>query len=251
MQAVQKAIEMDEEQIKQKKKHLEHISGEVIPTMLSEMGLSFLKLQDGSSVEVKTNYSATITQANKEKAFNWLRENGLGDIIKNEISVSFGRNEDNKAADYANLAKGQGFEPQQKLKVEPMTLKALVRERMEAGKEMPNGTFQHICWKQNNNKEETINMSEVAKKKEGALAAVNFEADAGQGLNMTQEDLALPFLKVLGQLSPECNKRDAKHVEGAEPGMIINTVTNEIYDGVKGIDVVPVHYKRLVHRMAR
>ena len=51
---------------------------------------------------------------------------------------------------------------------------------------------------------------------------------------MTQEDLALPFLKVLGQLSPECNKRDAKHVEGAEPGMIINTVTNEIYDGVKG-----------------
>ena len=141
MQAVQKAIEMDEEQIKQKKKHLEHISGEVIPTMLSEMGLSFLKLQDGSSVEVKTNYSATITQANKEAAFNWLRENGLGDIIKNEISVSFGRNEDNKAADYANLAKGQGFEPQQKLKVEPMTLKALVRERMEAGKEMPTELF--------------------------------------------------------------------------------------------------------------
>ena len=87
-------------------------------------------------------------------------------------------------------------------------------------------------------------MSEVTNKKENAVAAVNFEADAGQGLNMTQEDLALPFLKVLGQLSPECNKRDAKHVEGAEPGMIINTVTNEIYDGVKGIDVVPVHYKR-------
>ena len=141
MQAVQKAIELDEEQIKQKKKHLEYISGEVIPTMLSEMGLSFLKLQDGSSVEVKTNYSATITQAKKEEAFNWLRENGLGDIIKNEISVSFGRNEDNKAADYANLAKGQGFEPQQKLKVEPMTLKALVRERMEAGKEMPTELF--------------------------------------------------------------------------------------------------------------
>ena len=141
MQAVQKAIELDEEQIKQKKKHLDYISGEVIPTMLSEMGLSYLKLQDGSSVEVKTNYSATITQAKKEEAFNWLRENGLGDIIKNEISVSFGRNEDNKAADYANLAKGQGFEPQQKLKVEPMTLKALVRERMEAGKEMPTELF--------------------------------------------------------------------------------------------------------------
>ena len=141
LQAVEKAIELDEKQIKEKKKHLEYLSGEIIPTMLSEMGLSSLKLQDGSSVEVKTNYSATITQANKEAAFNWLRENGLGDIIKNEISVSFGRNEDNKAADYANLARGQGLEPKQKLKVEPMTLKALVRERIEAGKEMPTEIF--------------------------------------------------------------------------------------------------------------
>ena len=141
LQAQQEQLQQQEDAVKQKKKDIEHLSGEVIPTMLSEMGLSFLKLQDGSSVEVKTNYSATITQANKEAAFNWLRENGLGDIIKNEISVSFGRNEDNKAADYANLAKSQGLDPMQKLKVEPMTLKALVRERMEAGKEMPTELF--------------------------------------------------------------------------------------------------------------
>ena len=141
LQAQQAQLQIQEDAVKQKKKDIEHLSGEVIPTMLSEMGLSFLKLQDGSSVEVKTNYSATITQANKEEAFNWLRENGLGDIIKNEISVSFGRNEDNKAADYAELAKSQGLDPMQKLKVEPMTLKALVRERLEAGKEMPTELF--------------------------------------------------------------------------------------------------------------
>ena len=141
LQAQQAQLQVQEDAVKQKKKDIEHLSGEIIPTMLSEMGLSFLKLQDGSSVEVKTNYSATITQAKKEEAFKWLRENGLGDIIKNEISVSFGRNEDNKAADYAELAKGQGFQPQQKLKVEPMTLKALVRERIEAGKEMPTELF--------------------------------------------------------------------------------------------------------------
>ena len=81
--------------------------------------------------------------------------------------------------------------------------------------------------------------------KAGALAESVFEADAGAGIsNIKQDDLALPFLKVLGQLSPECNKRDAKHVEGAEPGMIINTVTNELFDGVKGIEVLPVYYKR-------
>jgi len=105
------------------------------------MGISSLKLADGSAVDVKPYYAANISLKNREAAYNWLRSNGLGDIIKNEITVSFGRNEDNKAADYANLAKGQGFQPTQKLKVEPMTLKALVRERIEAGKEMPTELF--------------------------------------------------------------------------------------------------------------
>ena len=134
-------LKADEESLKNKKKEIERISGEVIPTMLSEMGLSSLKLADGSAVDVKPYYAANISIANREAAYGWLRSNGLGDIIKNDITVSFGRNEDNKAAEYANLARGQGFEPTQKLKVEPMTLKALVRERIEAGKDMPMDTF--------------------------------------------------------------------------------------------------------------
>ena len=134
-------VKSDEERIKTKQKEIARISEDVIPTMLSEMGLSQLKLADGSSVDVKPFYSASISVANREKAYKWLRDNGLGDIIKNDVTVSFGRNEDNKAADYANLAKSQGFEPTQKLKVEPMTLKALVRERIEAGKEMPTEIF--------------------------------------------------------------------------------------------------------------
>jgi len=141
LESLQTRLELQEDNIKNTKKELEHVSGEIIPTMMSEMGLSHLKLMDGSSVDVKPNYSANITIANREAAFNWLRNNGLGDIIKNEISVSFGRNEDNKAADYAALAQERGFQPTQKLKVEPMTLKALVRERIEAGKEMPTELF--------------------------------------------------------------------------------------------------------------
>ena len=108
---------------------------------MNEMSLSSLKLADGSSVEIKKIYGASIPIEKREAAFNWLRNNDLGDIIKNEITVSFGRNEDNKAATYAELAKGQGFQPTQKMKVEPMTLKALVRERIEAGKEMPTEIF--------------------------------------------------------------------------------------------------------------
>ena len=130
-----------EEELKKLKKDVEVISGEVIPTMMQEMNLSTLKLADGSSVEVKPVYGASIPSAKKEEAFNWLRNNDLGDLIKNEITVSFGRTEDNKAMAYANLAQGQGFQPVQKLKVEPMTLKALVRERLEAGQEMPTDLF--------------------------------------------------------------------------------------------------------------
>jgi len=141
LQQLEKNIKAKEQDLKNLKETATKISGEVIPTLMSEMALSSLKLADGSSVEVKKIYGASIPITKREAAFNWLRNNGLGDIIKNEILVSFGRNEDNKAADYAALAQERGFQPTQKLKVEPMTLKALVRERIEAGKEMPTELF--------------------------------------------------------------------------------------------------------------
>ena len=130
-----------ETELKELKRKVELVSGEVIPTLMQEMNISTLKLADGTSVEVKPVYGASILVAKREEAFKWLRDNGLGDLIKNEVTVAFGRDEDNKASNYANLAKGQGYEPVQKLKVEPMTLKALVRERLEAGQEMPSDLF--------------------------------------------------------------------------------------------------------------
>ena len=87
-------------------------------------------------------------------------------------------------------------------------------------------------------------MNQVTEKKSAGLPANMFEDDAAKGLGaIGQEDLALPFLKILGQLSPEVNKRDGKYVEGAEPGMIYNSVSGELFDGVKGIDVIPCFYK--------
>ena len=134
-------LEEKEKELKELKRHIELVSGEVIPTMMQEMNISTLKLADGSSVEVKPVYGASITTANKEAAYTWLRENGLGDLIKNEITVSFGRNEDNKASEYANLAESNGYQPVQKLKVEPMTLKALYRERVEKELDLPSEHF--------------------------------------------------------------------------------------------------------------
>ena len=138
---LQTRIKTQEDHLAEMKREEQRLSGEVVPLLLAETGLASLKLADGSHVEVKPYYSANISVKNRDAAHNWLRSNGLGDIIKNDVVVSFGRNEDNKAAQYANLARGQGFQPTQKLKVEPMTLKALVRERIEAGKDMPMDIF--------------------------------------------------------------------------------------------------------------
>ena len=130
-----------EDQIKQIKEQADKISSEVIPNMLAEQGLSSLKLADGSAVEVKKSYSCTIKKDDVESAYQWLRENGLGDLIKNEVAVTFGKGEDNKAKELLDLAEQEGYEPQQKSKVEPMTLKALFRERVEAGLDMPSNLF--------------------------------------------------------------------------------------------------------------
>jgi hypothetical protein len=121
--------------VKKLKEKANVISQFEIPQMMEEMNIKKLKLKDGETVEVSNFYSASIVD--QDAAFNWLRENGRGDIIKNDITVTFGRGEDNKAAEYAVLAKGQGYEPVQKVGVHPQTLKGVVRECHESGIELP------------------------------------------------------------------------------------------------------------------
>ena len=130
-----------EAQLKKKKEEADKIGSEIIPNLLAEQGLSSLKLADGSSVEVKKAYFCTVKKDATEEAHNWLRNNDLADIIKNEISVQFGKGEDNKAEQLLSLAEQEGYEPTQKQKVDPMTLKALFRERIEAGLDMPSELF--------------------------------------------------------------------------------------------------------------
>ena len=85
---------------------------------------------------------------------------------------------------------------------------------------------------------------DVTTKQDGALATLDFVADSGMGLeNIDKRDLALPFLKLLQSGSDETKKKHAKYVEGAQAGMFYNTVTKKLYDGEKGIEVIPVFYK--------
>jgi hypothetical protein len=141
-------IQNAEESINKLKEQARILSQVEIPFMMQEMHITKLKLKDGESVEVRPFYSASISPENQEKAFEWLRNNGLGDVIKNDITVTFGRGEDNKAAQYAVLARGQGFEPVQKVGVHAQTLKAVVRERIESGQDMPSDLFKTFAGNQ-------------------------------------------------------------------------------------------------------
>ena len=113
----------------------------IIPNMLSELGLSEITLKDGNKITTSTYYSARITDENREEAFAWLDENGFSDIIKNTVSVSFGREEDDSAKKLLETLDTDGYKTAQKKHVEPMTLKAFVREQVEKGSDLPLETF--------------------------------------------------------------------------------------------------------------
>ena len=90
-------------------------------------------------------------------------------------------------------------------------------------------------------------MSQVVKKEVNEVAVYEgFEQFQGEGFSEVKtEDLAIPFLRVLADVSPQVKKRDGAYVEGAEAGMIFNTVLNEVYEAEKnGIFVIPCHYNR-------
>ena len=137
-----------EKSVSKLKEQAKQLSQFEIPTMMEEMHITKLKLKDGEAVEIKKVYGASIPKDQQEAAFTWLRNNGLGDVIKNDITVTFGRGEDNKAAQYAVLARGQGFEPVQKVGVHSQTLKAVVRERIESGLDMPSDLFKTFAGNQ-------------------------------------------------------------------------------------------------------
>ena len=110
LKGLQDDIDRAEEHVDNLKKMADDISSRVIPELLAEQGLSSLKLADGSSVTVKREYRCTLPKEDerRQSAYNWLRENGLGDIIKNNVSVTFGRGEDDKAQRLLDLAASNG-----------------------------------------------------------------------------------------------------------------------------------------------
>ena len=134
-------IDALEHTLKDSKKDLQKLTDEEMPAMLAEIGISSFTLDDGSTVEVKQTYGASILVQNRPTAFEWLRDHQYDDIIKNTVLCQFGRGEDDQASAFSAFAEEKGFIPQQKTEVHPQTLRAFVKERCEAGEEFPMELF--------------------------------------------------------------------------------------------------------------
>ena len=141
LQSIQQQIKDLEDRVKDLKEDEKYFSCKIIPKLMEDMNLASLKLKDGSELTVKKIFSATLKADKKAEGIHWLRDNGLGDIVKNNITVTFGQGEDNKAVEYAGLARERGYEPTQDEKVHHASLTVVMKDYKEKGNEIPSDLF--------------------------------------------------------------------------------------------------------------
>jgi hypothetical protein len=130
-----------ENDLKQAKTDLRTIAEDQLPAAMAEHNITEFKLADGSSISVSKFYSASIPQDKKDEAFAWLVQNGHGDLIKNQVATNFVRGQEEQAQEFAKELLGRGMTPSTKKWVEPMTLKAWVKDETEKGTNVPHETF--------------------------------------------------------------------------------------------------------------
>ena len=145
---IQKQINLDseidnmEETIKEMRRERDILSQETIPTKMQELGINETTMRDGSKVTVKEGFHCRIPKAREEEALQYLKQEGLGDIIKNQVATSFGTGEDNMAGDLAGyIQQNYGITPDVKKSVHPSTLKATLKKRHEEGLSDPDDLF--------------------------------------------------------------------------------------------------------------
>lgn len=130
---LEKEISEIEETLNERAEQYRKLTEQTIPEAMAETGMKKFVMEDGSMIDIKPYYGASIPKARQAEAFQWLRDHGFDDIIKNTISVRFGRGEDELSVRLLNLLGTQGYPAEQAQKIEPQTLKAWVKERVEKG----------------------------------------------------------------------------------------------------------------------
>jgi len=139
--ALEKELADLEKTVEEKKAALRKITEEALPARFQELGMTSFDMVDGSKITIKPFYNASIREETRGRALEWLREQGYDDIIKNLVSVRFGRKEDSLCDGLIAKLREQGYPVEHTQKVEPQTLKAWAKEMVERGRPLPADLF--------------------------------------------------------------------------------------------------------------
>jgi hypothetical protein len=130
-------IKKGEELLDQLKDQKKNLSENLIPSAMTDVGLESFSLSDGTKIEVKKFYSGSITDVNRSKAFEWLRSHNFDSLIKRNVIIAFGRGEDAIAQKFLKDLEKKKLNFEDRETVHAQTLKAFIREQMEAGHDLP------------------------------------------------------------------------------------------------------------------
>lgn len=120
-----------EQKIKEAKANMAKLTGELLPEAMRQAGVREFKLHNGCEILLNMDIKASITAANKESAFEWLRDNNQGDLIRNEFKVSYGAGEDEQSDCLVGFLTDVGQDFNQKEFVHHSTLPAFVRRELD------------------------------------------------------------------------------------------------------------------------
>lgn len=130
-----------EEAVKAKKEELRLTSEQELPDAMQASGLTQITLSNGAKITINEFYNAHISKANQELAYKWLESNGHEGLIKNEVFLKFGREEDTVVQETVSALKSRGLSPEIRQSIHPSTLKAFVKEQLTTGKDIPTEPF--------------------------------------------------------------------------------------------------------------
>lgn len=117
-----------------------------LPNAMQQAGVSEIKLPTGEKITIKDGITASVPKDRKQEVCQWLRTHGFGDIVSEDVSVSFGRGEEQQARETADRLRELGLQPALVTDVNTARLKALITEQMAKGKEVPLEMFGAVQW---------------------------------------------------------------------------------------------------------
>ena len=152
MQDLAHEINRLEDTLKQKKQDLKMLAEHDLPDLMQELNIRDFTLTNGSKVEIKDVITGSVPsqgaidrakgddkdelRIRQQQCFEWLRQNGGADLIKSNVEVQFGRNEDDACNEFTNELRNRHMHYKRGVGVHPSSLNSFIKERLAEGKEV-------------------------------------------------------------------------------------------------------------------